>query len=268
MQESRSETLEHPATDTEWCCEFYDEIYSDLYLSQSPNEDLASTLGFLEEVLRIVPGDTVFDQCCGIGRISIPLASRGRCRIIGVDQSAAYIEQAQSLSQKTNLVSSFVQADAYDFVTEEPCDAAFNWYASCGNNRDDRVNRQMFERAYESLRPGGWFACDYLNVPRLFGDGCKSVEICHESPQGDFTAYWQSTPVFETGMLQVEVTLTSVDGSQRITKAGESRLYMPHELIGLLTQCGFSGFRLYGSSCGAPLTSDSGHCIVVCQKPE
>ena len=49
-------------------------------------DSLASALGLAE-------GATIFDQCCGIGRIAVPLARRGY-RVIGVDQMPDYVRRA------------------------------------------------------------------------------------------------------------------------------------------------------------------------------
>jgi len=56
----------------------------------------------------------------------------------------------------------FQSADAFTYKTEQPVDAAINWSTSCGYMRDDEKNIQMFNRAYDSLKPGGRFAVQYM----------------------------------------------------------------------------------------------------------
>ena len=42
-------------------------------------------------------------------------------------------------------------ADAFHFIPDEPCDAAFNWYSSFGYAGSDEQNRQMLQCAFDSL---------------------------------------------------------------------------------------------------------------------
>ena len=43
-------------------------------------------------------------------------------------------------------------------------------------------------------------------------------------------------------------------------------MYMPHEIVGLLRQCGFDALELFGSSEGEPFGLDTARCIVVARK--
>jgi hypothetical protein len=45
-----------------------------------------------------------------------------------------------------------------------------------------------------------------------------------------------------------------------------TRMYLPHEIIGLLKGCGFDHVALYGSVEGEPFGLDAPRCITVARK--
>src|SRR5687767_1967643 len=113
-----------------WWSGFFDETYASIGLENRSPEDeaaLAPTIDLILATLMVKPGDLVFDQCCGIGRLTIPVARRG-VRVIGVDQAERYIEIAKS--RAAGLDCELFAGDAFDFVAPRPCDAAFNWFTS------------------------------------------------------------------------------------------------------------------------------------------
>src|SRR5688572_5880516 len=98
-----------------WWHDFFDDAYAAYGLvSIDPVED-AQRVEFLVRTLELEPGDRIFDQCCGIGRLSLPLAERGM-RIVGVDRVASYIEAARRESARRGLKDcEFHCGDAAEF---------------------------------------------------------------------------------------------------------------------------------------------------------
>src|SRR5881394_1515468 len=119
-----------------WWQAFFDDDYAAYGLASTKPDVIAKMCDFIVSTLQLSPGMTVFDQCCGIGRLSVPLAERG-IRIIGVDQSAAYIDRARREAQARRLPGEFHVGDAFEFVCAKPCDAAINWFTSFGYCEDD-----------------------------------------------------------------------------------------------------------------------------------
>jgi SAM-dependent methyltransferase len=207
----------------------------------------------------------VFDQCCGIGRFGLPIAAKG-IRVVGVDLSAGYIARAQALANEAGLPCAFYAADAFDFEPPDPCDAAFNWFTSFGYHRDDDVNRRMLDRAFASLKPGGWFALDYYNVPRVLGD-FRPCRIDRFHRDGDELWLIQESRFdFPAGMLKYDWTFMRPDRSHEVRPCG-NRAYMPHELVRLLERAGFEQVELQGSADGEPFDRLSPRCIAIGQRP-
>src|SRR5262249_52158537 len=118
--------------------------------------------------LELQQGDRVFDQCCGVGGLSVPLGQNG-VSVVGVDLIPGYIRRAQETAQRASADCTFRCADAFEFVPEPPCAAAFNWGTSFGY-ADDARNRRMLRCAFAALQPGGYFALDFPNIPGLLRD--------------------------------------------------------------------------------------------------
>jgi SAM-dependent methyltransferase len=226
-----------------WWHGFFDETYAEFGLTDADPEIIARTVEFLRRVLHLHEGMHVFDQCCGVGRLSVPLA-RGGMRVTGVDQTAGYIEQARRDARAQDLPAEFHCADAFEFVTEQPCDAAINWFTSFGYDECDEVNARMLRCAFDSVRPGGRIVVDYLNLPKVFrrfqsrswhGDDPASTEkvIVAERPVPDFVR----------GMIDSVWTFIHPDG-RREQRDISIRMYLPHEIVGLLRRCGFDDVEL------------------------
>ena len=64
----------------------------------------------LERLTEIAAGASVLDACCGPGRHSIELASRGY-RVTGVDITETYLEAARESATGLGLALEFFKAD-------------------------------------------------------------------------------------------------------------------------------------------------------------
>lgn len=151
------------ATPGNWWTTFYEELPLESFMERGKTAELDQTLAFLFDKLALHPGMTVFDQCCGTGEVSVPLARRG-ISIVGVDLCQKFIKLATERALTSDLPCQYFCGDAFTFVPEEYCDAAFNWWTSFGYAQDDATNKMMLERAYQALKPGGLFALDYPNL--------------------------------------------------------------------------------------------------------
>lgn len=253
-------------TNAPWWTSFFDDDYAAYGLSSTPPAMQAQILDFLVSQLELQPGSVVFDQCCGIGRLSLPLAERG-IRVIGVDQAQSYIRTAQSEADRRQLPCQFVHGDAFEFVAFEPCDAAFNWFTSFGYSSDDAVNIRMLDRAFESLKPGGRFVLDHLNLPKIFSNFQTGTFERSDAPdQEGLVVLYENAPDFMTGMLNSTWTLMRSDGRRDVRQVS-TRMYLPHDLIRMFHTAGFEDVRLLGWVDGEPLTRASRRCIVFGRKP-
>ena len=250
-------------TDSAWWRDFYDEWLEIALLDGVDDEEIAQTLDFFREHIGIQSGSTVLDQCCGNGRLSLPLAAQG-ARVIGVDLASRYIAHARDRARDTP--AEFHVADAFEYVAPTPCDAVINWWTSFGYAPDDETNALMLQNAWRSLRPHGVFALDFLNAHHVVRHFAPAVVNRCAHDGGELIMIRESTVDLKEGVLHKRWTYV-LPNEQRVTHRTRVRLYMPHRIVELLTQTGFVDITLYGGVDASPLTIDSPRCIIVAHRP-
>jgi SAM-dependent methyltransferase len=247
-----------------WWRALYDDIVAELFLVRKDSDELRATVAFLQERLRLRPGDSVFDQGCGVGALALPLARAG-LRIVGVDQAAGYVDRARREAQREQLDCEFHAGDAAAFVPARPCSAAFSWGTSFGN-ADEEGNRRMLLRTREALLPGGWFALDYQHIPRVLRAFQRGLVHRHVDQRGETVLLRESTIDLARGSLCQQWTFFFPDGRREVRHSA-LRLYLPHELARMLLACGFVELEFHGGLRGEPLTLDSPRCILIGRRP-
>ncbi len=248
-----------------WWEDLYDDVLAEVLLTRTDDREIARTIQFLTEKLQLESGDLAFDQCCGIGSLALPMGAAG-IGVIGVDQAEAYVRTGQTRALEAKLPVKLHTGDAGSFVPEKACDAAFNWWTSFGYSPSDEHNAEMLHRAFESLRPGGRFAIDTMNLPGVFRGFQRDVILRKKTPGGEVVLLRESKMDLPRGMLNKVWTFVLPDG-RLIVRESSVRLYLPHTLSELLKAAGFVDVTLYGSVRGELLTLDSPRCIAVAQRP-
>ncbi len=250
---------------TNWCEDFFDDLFAEHCLMTRSEGEVADITGFLIRVLRVSTGDMVFDQCCGVGTLSLALAKRG-FRTHGVDLIPAYIAQARREAALGSAACHFASGDAYTYVTPVPCDAAINWWTSFGYTPDDAQNAKMLECVFASLKPGGWFALDYMNAADRLRQLGPEGKTGYRQEKPDCTITCDSR--LDGDMLVKDWVYTGRDGRRVEKRGGGAKLYTSMQLKTLFEGVGFTNIRFFGSARGEVLGPQSPRCITVAQKPE
>jgi ubiquinone/menaquinone biosynthesis C-methylase UbiE len=105
-------------------------------------------------VLRLSPGETVLDLCCGTGLMIPHLAAAvgPQGHIIGVDRSSAMLRQARLLAARQRIGTvEFVQCELAQFRPDRTVDAAIACIALSCIPDCEAILRNFIR----SLRPGG-----------------------------------------------------------------------------------------------------------------
>jgi SAM-dependent methyltransferase len=249
----------------EWWRGFFDLTYAQIGFRDRFPDEVARTADFLTRRLALEPGSRLFDQCSGTGRISLPLARRG-IEVIGVDQSAPYVEAARRAAAAEGLRCRYEVGDAFEFVAPEPADAAINWFTSFGYAQDDRRNALMLSNVWASLRPGGRFAIDMASAPRCLGTYSRAGVERVPLDSGEFMLVEERAIDFARGMVNLTWTFLH-PGGRREERRLSCRLLMPHELVRMLHDTGFEGVELLGSIDGEPFNHGSGRLIALARRP-
>ena len=266
MSSNASTVTAHSAT--QWCQSFFSDVFASAHLVRHDAAVLATTVHFLQRVLHLETGMRVFDQCCGVGDVSLALAARGFA-VTGVDLMPSYIDTAQTRAAALSAACDFHAGDAGTFIPDQPCDAAINWWTSFGYSAADDENIKMLHRAFDALKPGGYFALDYMNAParRAAFKGCAVVEDVFELPDGSLSR-WESRLLAGGTLLQKTWYYTDADGETQVFEGQGAKLYTADDLAVLFAQAGFHNICFYGSDGADAYTPQSPRCIAVAQKPK
>ncbi len=247
-----------------WWASLYDDLLADVLLVRGDDGDTARTLRYLTAQLHLTPGCRVFDQCCGIASLAIPLARAGHA-VVGVDQAARYIERGRADAAAAGAAVELHVGDAFEFVPRSPVRAAFNWWTSFGYALDDAQNARMLARAFEALEPGGRFALDVMNLPGVLRAFAPTVVTERETAGGRIKLVRDSRLDLAAGALHKRWTYHLPDG-RTVEHDSTVRLHLPHTVAELLRGVGFAEVVLHGDTDGSPLALDSRRCILVASK--
>src|SRR5690606_10660509 len=147
---------------SEWWRSLFDALYLKTDGDVVENrENTRAEIDMLVASAGLVPDDRVLDLCCGQGRHSLELASRGFRKVTGIDRSRYLIRLARRRARGLDLPVSFREGDARKFRVPE---SSFDCVAMMGNSFGyfDNVedDRQVLERIKRALRSDGTLVMD------------------------------------------------------------------------------------------------------------
>jgi len=180
---------------------FNSPFYHKLYFERDEKE-AKSFIHQLIEHLQPPQGSLMLDIACGKGRYSKTLASLG-FNVTGIDISPDSIAFAKQFEREG--LEFFVHDMRLPFYTNY-FDYAFNFFTSFGYFKTRREHDSAVRTIARSLKPGGKFVIDYLNV-HYAEDHLQQSEI----KQLDSTTYdivrWQDTTHFYKKITVTDKTL-------------------------------------------------------------
>ena len=138
---------------------FNSPYYHQLYF----NRDTSEAAAFISKLIaHLIPakGSTMLDVACGKGRHSMQLSSNG-FDVTGIDLSEDSIKEA--LQHEGDQLH-FYQHDMRLPFWINYFDYAFNFFTSFGYFKTQREHDNAIRTIAQSLKPGGIFVMDYLNV--------------------------------------------------------------------------------------------------------
>jgi SAM-dependent methyltransferase len=147
-------------TATTWFKDWFNSpYYHQLYFKRDEAE-AAAFINKLIDHLKPLPGVEMLDVACGKGRHSILLAEKG-FTVTGIDLSEDSITEAKE-NESANL-EFFVHDMRLPFRINY-FDYAFNFFTSFGYFKTRREHDNSIRTIAQSLKAGGIFVMDYLNV--------------------------------------------------------------------------------------------------------
>jgi SAM-dependent methyltransferase len=218
--------------------------YAPIMFDEERWAEVPAVVDAIEALVRPTPGAAVLDACCGPGRHSLELASRGY-EVTGVDITDAYLDAARESATGLDKVR-FLHVDIRELDMPASFDLAINLYTSFGYFSDSAADLAALRRLRAALKEGGALLLETTGK---------------ETAVRDFTA----GECFERGGWNVR-TEFSVDGAweglrnrwilsrdgRTVDRSFVIRLYSGTELRAALLDAGFAEVRIFGGLDGSP----------------
>jgi SAM-dependent methyltransferase len=145
---------------TEWFKDWFNSPYYHKLYFERNEEEAAAFIYLLLEKLKPDPGAFMLDAACGRGRHSRMLAGKGY-DVTGIDLSFDSIRFAQKFETEH---LHFFQHDMRLPFWINYFHYAFNFFTSFGYFRTEREHYNAVRTISQSVKTGGVFVMDYLNV--------------------------------------------------------------------------------------------------------
>lgn len=143
-----------------WFKDWFNSPYYHLLYFNRDEREAAAFIDKLIDYLKPLPGCRMLDVACGKGRHSIQLAGKN-FDVTGIDLSEDSITEAlEHESEKLH----FYRHDMRLPFWINYFDYAFNFFTSFGYFKTRREHDNAIRTIAQSIKPGGIFVMDYLNV--------------------------------------------------------------------------------------------------------
>lgn len=143
---------------------WYKEGWSLCIKEQSWTEDTQKQVDFLIKTLNLTGTEKILDLACGFGRHSLELARRG-FRVVGVDITKEYVEDATKQAETENLSAKFFHMDIREVPFVGEFDVVLNMAdGAIGYLENEDENLKIFEVIAKTLRPGGKHVMDIMSA--------------------------------------------------------------------------------------------------------
>lgn len=118
-------------------------------------EHATEEVDFLVEALGLQGGERILDLACGYGRHALELARRGY-RVVGVDISEPYIQDARATAAHEGLAVELLQADVRALAFRDAFDVVLNMAdGAIGYFDAEQENLRLLDVISAALHPGG-----------------------------------------------------------------------------------------------------------------
>ena len=224
----------------------------------------AITVREAEQILALVRPPqraAVLDLYCGPGRNALEFARRG-FQVTGVDRTTRYIEAARASAIREGLTVEFVQEDMRRFHRPAAFDLALNLFSSFGYFADAGEDLQVLRNLHASLKPGGTLLLEMAGKEPLARD--FQPRTWHRHAERD--EYLLEERIVQEGWSVIEHHWIWMRGPEQKVFTWSIRLYSGAEMMGLLSDAGFSAVQLYGSLAGTLYDHTAQRLVAVATK--
>lgn len=232
---------------------------------QSWVEDTENQVEFIIKALNLKGNERILDLACGFGRHSLAFARRG-FSVVGVDITAAFIEDARKNAKRDLLDAEFFCSDIREVTFQNEFDVVLNLAdGAIGYLENDEENLKIFDVISGALKQGGKHFMDVCNAryaerffpKRNWDVGSREVSLSEfgweESSRRMLFGEWE-IPFGQAVQRPEPITADSI------------RLYSHEELEAILRTRHMEILRTFSNYCGKEETDRELQLMVCSQK--
>jgi SAM-dependent methyltransferase len=250
--------------------------YAQIMFDEDRWAEVPAVVDAIEALTRPPRGAKVLDACCGPGRHSLELASRGYL-VTGIDITEPYLAAARESAIAWGVapsdlaagrgagaalgVARFERADLRRFHGRRHYALALNLYTSFGYFRDLREDLAALRSLRRSLAPGGALVLEMNGKETAVRDYIRSEEY----ERGGWKVRTENEVVGPWEGMRFRWILTRP--GERVDRSFTLRLYSGTELARALSEAGFSDIRLFGGLDGSPYDQDARSLVALARVP-
>ncbi len=244
----------------DWYQKAFGEDYLKVY-SHRNVEEANKLVDFASKALQLKPGQKVLDLGSGYGRNAFALAQKN-LQVYCLDLSPVLIKIAHDLATENAYPIHCIRADMRNIPALQKFDAIVSFFTSFGYFQKEYDNLRVLKNVTLTLKPGGLFLLDYLNVKHtLF----NLVPRDHKTGSGfqitQERSFNQKSERFEKKII--------IHEPANFREYHESvRAYGIIEMGSLFAEAGLKCIATYGDYSGKKYSPDSPRLIMIGQKHE
>lgn len=254
---------------SEWFEAFFDQLYYETYRRFQDEERNSREAKFIVEVLNPPPGGRVLDLGCGYARHAVYLAKWGY-HVICYDLSSYLLDRARERVKEYGVEDriEIVQGDMRALEYDTEIDAAYMFYTTFGYF-SHHENVEVLRRIGRALRPGGTFLVDLPNPARIVASAVESHGTLRRwYTAGSYLVLEETNIELLSGQLRTVRTYLDNEPIRHVTtRSFTLKIYMPWELIDMMSSAGLRVEKIYGSYRGESYDPASPRLIILATKP-
>ena len=210
-------------------------------------------------LLDMRPEAEILDLCCGPGRHSLEFARRGY-KVVGVDRTGRYLEEAKKRAKDQKLSIEFLKADMREYREQERYDVVLNLFTSFGYFEDPEEDSKVLSNIHASLKEGG------KAVIELFGKEILArVYRDRDWYEEDGVIYLEERRL-DNDWGTIHNRWVMIVGKRRREFHFSHRMYSGRELMLQLEAAGFREIKLFGSLQGIPYDNHAKRLVAVARR--
>ncbi len=236
------------------------EQYAPIMFDENRWKEAPTVASYVKQIAKLNDGDTVLDAGCGLGRISVELASLN-LDVTGVDIIQSELDAAKDSAEAEGVPLKLINADLRKFKSSKKFDCAINLYTSFGYCDTEEEDFVILKNIAKSLKKGGTFIleCTSRETAIMYFTPGETFERAGFTVVTEFSVQgaWQG--------LVSKWTLIDKDG-KKIVHQFVQRLYSAAELCKIIKKAGFSKAEAYGDFDFSPYDQNARTMIIVAIK--